>query len=106
MKEDFENLKSLAERGIAQAQYKLGLMYSSGTQVPQDIIIAHKWFNLAALSGDDKALEERKNLAVVMSEKELSEAQKAAREWRKNHPQKAQNLPINVEDDEVDLPVA
>lgn len=84
MEEDFEKTKSLAERGIAHAQYRLGLMYSSGMQVPQDLIIAHKWFNLAAQTGETKALEERKNLASIMNNHEISRAQKMAREWKKN----------------------
>jgi len=38
---------SLAERGNAEAQFYLGLMYGAGNGVPQDIVQAHKWYNLS-----------------------------------------------------------
>lgn len=100
MEEDFEKLKSLAERGIAHAQYRLGLMYSGGTQVPQDLIIAHKWFNLSAMGGEGKALEERQNIAAIMSEEEVSSAQKLAREWKKSH--KSSNFNPRIDKKEGD----
>ena len=41
-----------AERGSVEALYDLGVSYSTGRGgVPVDLIEAHKWFNLAALSG-------------------------------------------------------
>ena len=38
-----------AEKGVVEAQYDLGLLYSIGKGVPRDYVSAHKWFNLAAL---------------------------------------------------------
>ena len=43
--------KPLAEQGIADAQFKLGLMYSLGRSVPQDYKTAVKWYRLAAEQG-------------------------------------------------------
>ena len=44
--------RPLAERGVAQAQNNLGLMYANGQGVPQDDAEAVKWFRLAAEQGD------------------------------------------------------
>ncbi len=47
----FNNLKSLAERGGAFAQVKLGDMYNYGRGVRQDFNEAVKWYRLAAEQG-------------------------------------------------------
>ena len=31
--------------------FRLGMMYSTGADMPADYVIAHKWFNLAAARG-------------------------------------------------------
>ena len=51
---DTQPVEALAESGVADAQYSLGLMYSTGQRVAQDYITAHKWFNLAALNGSER----------------------------------------------------
>ena len=60
---------------------KLGLMFSIGMEVPADRVAAHKWFNLAAFKGNAEAVRLRKELAAEMSEDDIAEAQRAAREW-------------------------
>ena len=44
-----------------------------------DLIEAHKWFNLAAMSGDDRAAAARAEIAMEMSAREVVEAQRRAR---------------------------
>ena len=44
-----------------------------------DLIEAHKWFNLAAMSGDDRAPAARAEIAIEMSAREVVEAQRRAR---------------------------
>lgn len=61
--------------------FELGIMYSSGRDVDVDLISAHKWFNLAALGGNDTAKEYRTEIASEMSKAEKVKALKAAREW-------------------------
>jgi TPR repeat protein len=70
-------------QGSASAErfFELGIMYSSGRSVPTDLISAHKWFNLAALSGNQEAIRYRREIAAEMSEAEIAAAQRAARDW-------------------------
>jgi len=74
-----------AEDGHAEACYDLGLLYSTGQGVRRDFITAHKWFNLAAMKGVRRAQVDRAELATEMSEIEIAEAQRQAREWQLQH---------------------
>ncbi len=47
--------RRLADRGVPQAQYNLGLMYYHGKAVPQDYAEAVTWFRKAAEQGDADA---------------------------------------------------
>src|SRR5258707_10892321 len=42
----------LAERGNARAQAVLGFMYEFGRRVPQDYVLAAKWYFRAAIQGE------------------------------------------------------
>ena len=44
-----------------------------------DLVEAHKWFNLAAMTGDDRAASARAEIAMEMSAREVVEAQRRAR---------------------------
>ena len=65
----------------ADTYFNLGMMYSSGRNVPIDYVVAHKWFNLAAMKGNRDAVRLRQEIAVEMSETEIATAQRAARDW-------------------------
>ncbi|PCD02500.1 hypothetical protein COC42_13875 [Sphingomonas spermidinifaciens] len=68
--------------GDADALYDLGMVYASGAQgTVVDLIEAHKWFNLAAMSGSSAAQACRAEVAEDMSAAEIAAAQKAARAW-------------------------
>lgn len=69
--------------GEADALYELGVAYSAGRGVSIDLIEAHKWFNLAALKGDDRAAEDRRELSAEMSKDEIAAAQREARAFLK-----------------------
>ena len=69
----------------ADTFYELGMMYSSGRSVPIDYVMAHKWFNLAAMRGNEDATRLRREIADQMSECEIAAAQRAARAWLKAH---------------------
>ena len=71
-----------AARGDVDAYYDLGMAYSSGSGgVDVDLIEAHKWFNLAAVAGNVAAQECRAEIAEDMTAREISVAQRAARDW-------------------------
>lgn len=74
-----------AEGGAPDALFELGLMYASGREGAQDFVTAHKWFNLAALRGNDAAKRYRQELAREMSKAQIAQAQKLAREWMSRH---------------------
>lgn len=65
--------------------YQLGLAYAYGRDVDADRIAAHKWFNLAAARGNREAMVCRQELSSEMSADEISNAQRAAREWMTSH---------------------
>ncbi len=72
-----------AQGGGADALYQLGLMYCSGREVDVDLVAAHKWFNLAAMRGNEDAKRNRVELASEMTKAQIAAAQRAAREWLK-----------------------
>jgi TPR repeat protein len=89
----FTWLKPAAEQGEPLAQVTLGTMYEAGDGVPQNFIQAHMWFSLAAASFSDTrslnvagprevAIMAREMLAERMTQDQLVEAQKLAKEWR------------------------
>ena len=61
--------------------FDLGVAYSTGQGVPLDLIEAHKWFNLAALKGNEPAREWRTSVAQEMTAEQIAEAQRQARAW-------------------------
>jgi TPR repeat protein len=75
-------MSPLAENGNSLAQYFLGLMYNGGLGVPQDYVVAHMWFNLAAARGDKDAAKNREIVAKQMTPAQIAEARKLAREWK------------------------
>lgn len=71
-----------AARGDARACYELGIAYSSGSGgIDVDLIEAHKWFNLAALGGNERAQRCRAEISEDMTAREIAEAQRQARAW-------------------------
>ena len=71
-----------AEQGSAIAQFKLGRMYRTGLGVPQDYVQAHMWANLAAAQNHKNASVVRNLIAKKMSQSQIAEAQRLAREWK------------------------
>ena len=78
----------------ADTMFELGMMYASGREVPVDLIIAHKWFNIAAVKGHGEAAQLRREVAAEMTDAEIGQAQRAARDWLKTHPEPAVQQPM------------
>jgi TPR repeat protein len=89
MASSFESARFLIESRLADAAcgdagacYELGIAYSSGSGgIDVDLVQAHKWFNLAALNGSDRAQECRAEISEDMTAREIAEAQRQARAW-------------------------
>ena len=71
----------------ADTMFELGMMYASGREVPVDLITAHKWFNIAATKGHAEAAQRRREIASEMSDAQIGQAQRAARDWLKANPE-------------------
>lgn len=63
----------------AEDLFALGMEYCMGKTVPQNYIEAHKWFNIAALKGNESARQYRCEISREMSPRDIAEAQRQAR---------------------------
>ncbi len=71
-----------AESGDVEALFELGVSYSTGRGgITVDLIEAHKWFNLGALSGDTRSQQCRAEISHEMTAREIADAQRQARSW-------------------------
>lgn len=71
----------------ADEMFERGMVYSSGREGSADLVAAHKWFNLAAMKGNAEAVRLRREIAAEMTDAEIGQAQRAARDWLKQNPQ-------------------
>lgn len=72
---------------ISQADMlcELGMMYAAGRDCEIDLVTAHKWLNIAAIKGSERAAHLRGDLAERMPKLDLVKALRAAREWMGQH---------------------
>jgi TPR repeat protein len=80
----------MLEAGIgstAQAEilFELGLMYATGRDCAVDLVAAHKWLNIAAIKGSERAADMRAELSATMSKPDIAKALREAREWMTIH---------------------
>jgi TPR repeat protein len=80
-----EAFEVAAAGGTPDALFELGLMYCAGRDVELDLVSAHKWFNLAAMRGNQEAKRYRMEIASELSRSEIAEAQRQARQWLARH---------------------
>ena len=64
---------------------EMGLMYATGRGCDIDLVAAHKWLNIAAIKGCDRAAELRADVAAGLTKMQLASALRAAREWMTMH---------------------
>jgi hypothetical protein len=74
-------LQAAAVQRNVRAQFRLAEMYAEGRGVPRDLVLGHVWANLAAAQGDRQALVLRDVLSAKMTNEQLVDAQRQAREW-------------------------
>ena len=80
-----KNTKALAEKGVADAQYTLGLFYSDGVRLPVDPVAAYTWFAVASAAGNPEAEKRLAAVSATMSAAELAEAKERVEEWKRRH---------------------
>ena len=73
-----------ANQGFVDAQYNLGLMYASGGGIPEDYMGAYLWWTVADVNGNQRAGTKLNILKSLMSERDIVEAQRLARDWWEN----------------------
>ena len=69
----------------ADILFEMGMMYATGRDCAIDLVAAHKWFNIAAIKGSDRAAELRAELSATMNKQEIAQALREAREWMTMH---------------------
>jgi len=84
-KESVKWYRKTVEQGNSGAQHNLGIMYYNGQGVPQDYVMAHMFWNIAAVSGYKDAIKNRGIVEKKMTPSQLEKAQDLAREWMRNH---------------------
>jgi len=82
----FEMLEAgIGNSAQADILFELGMMYATGRDCEADVVAAHKWFNIAAIKGSERAAELRAELAASMSKADIARALREAREWMTMH---------------------
>jgi len=85
---DFQTIETAAMVGgenRAEIFCDMGLMYATGRGCGIDLVQAHKWLNIAAIKGCERAAELRADVAAAMTKTDLAMALRAAREWMTVH---------------------
>ena len=82
---DLVSLQGAEKIVTADEMYRLGIEASTpGLGSETDLVTAHKWFNLAAMQGNEMAKEYRQQLTIEMPPRDVAAAQRKAREWLKS----------------------
>jgi uncharacterized protein len=82
---DLDTAIPVEASAIPDVLFERGLYWASGRSGVVNLVAAHKWFNLAALKGRVDAIAQRREVAEMMSEVEISTAQREARTWITTH---------------------
>ena len=87
-KESVKWFKKAAKQGHVTAHCSLGFMYYNGLGVLQDYTMAHLYWNIAAVSGDENAIKNRSVVENIMNESYIERVKSLAIEWleRKDKP--------------------
>jgi hypothetical protein len=75
-----------AEQGHGEALYTLGGIYERGRgAIPNDLVQAHKWFEIAVAAGFDIAQDDLHGIEAKMSREQIETARAMAKEWLATH---------------------
>jgi uncharacterized protein len=76
---DLDTAAPVEASAVPDVLFERGLYCASGRSGVVNLIVAHEWFNLAALKGRTDAIPLRREVAEMMSEIEIAIAQREAR---------------------------
>ena len=71
-----------ADHGYSQAMLLLGIYFEKGRGTRSDRVQAYRWYNLAAANGLEEGVRKRNRLALLMTTKQLAQAQLESRNWK------------------------
>ena len=78
---DHASLEKALRVESPEEMYRLGLEASTPGLGDACLVTAHKWFNLAAMAGNEDAKAYRQQLTFEMTPQEVAKAQREARAW-------------------------
>lgn len=81
-KEAESRFRTLANNGNPPAQYNLGVMYTRGEGVPQDLVQAYFWFSLAASKRYGSARQSRATVRRALNSSQVAEGQRLVDAWK------------------------
>ena len=82
-----------AELGDADAQANLAALYQAARGVPRDLIQSYKWYELSQQAGGTDRGGHLSELAGLMSQYDVAEAERMANVWQEVHDEnKTQGL--------------
>jgi TPR repeat protein len=71
-----------ADHGYSEAMLLLGIYFEKGRGIRSDRVQAYRWYNLAAANGLEEGVRKRNRLALLMTTKQLAQAQIESRNWK------------------------
>jgi TPR repeat protein len=78
-------LRLASQQGHTSAQFVLAEMYQNGQGVLKNNVRAHMWFNIGTALGNIGAAKYRDNIEKLMSQQQVAEAQKMAKDCLANN---------------------
>ncbi|MBI3778558.1 MAG: SEL1-like repeat protein [Gammaproteobacteria bacterium] len=82
-----EQMRQAAQKGSADAQLEMGILYEFGYNMPKNDVNALAWYQLAAEQGNPLAVKRRDTLKARMKPDEIEAAQKLSQELAAQKPQ-------------------
>lgn len=89
-----EQMRQAAQKGSADAQIEMGILYEFGYNMPKNDVNALAWYQLAAEQGNPLAVKRRDTLKARMKPDEIEAAQKLSQELTAQKPQAAATPPV------------
>ncbi|MDA1070867.1 MAG: peptidoglycan-binding protein, partial [Proteobacteria bacterium] len=81
----FQEFSASAQTGDPASQHMLGQLYQEGLGVGRDAVQAHRWYDLAAAKGQERAAEVLRALERTMSSGQIADAHTLSARWQAQH---------------------